>query len=566
MINLHPGLVLIAGGLFMLILPYKGRIAAGIAAPVIALWSTLQLDEQSALSYVFTDSITLELIKADRLGFVFALIFSIISLIAGIYSLNKEARGEKCAMLVYAGSSICVALAGDYTTLIVFWEIMALSSWFVVWSGGRRSSRLASYRYLVLHFLGGNMLLAGVIALYCQGITQVGAVTTDMGAAFWLILIGVGVNAAIVPLHTWIPDAYPEAGIEGTVYLGSFTTKVGIYCLIRMFAGTEFLLVFGVIMALFGAAMALIENDLRRLLSYHIISQLGYMVVALAAGGALGIDGASAHAFNNILYKATLLMCAGAVIRATGKRKITELGGLYRKMPVTAICFLIASFAISGVPFFNGFASKALVMEALTEGGHVVCYWLMTIASIGTWMSVALKINWFVFFGSGAADGAGERIQCEKTPWYMNLAMIIGAASCIVTGVLPKILYSILPYASDGHPFTMHHIMEYVALFIGSTLVFYLFRKIMAPHDMISLDFDWIYRKPLAWAVFGISGVLHSLFSFADLQVMRCVGTVKSVCGHKRAPHHQEEYAPVGVFMLGLITVCVICAVMAAMR
>lgn len=561
MINLHPGFILIAAGLLMLVLPYKARIAAGIIGPVFAVFSVIQLSEASSMVYRFTRDITLEFIKADRLAIVFALIFSIISLIAGIYSLKTENKGEKCAMLVYAGSSICVALAGDYISLVTFWELMALSSWFVVWSGKWKNTKRASYRYLALHFFGGNMLLAGVIVLYCKGITEVGALTPDMGIAFWLVLIGVGVNAALVPLHTWIPDAYPEAGIEGTVYLGSFTTKVGIYCLIRMFAGTEFLLVFGVIMALYGAAMALIENDLRRLLSYHIISQLGFMVVALAAGGALGIDGASAHAFNNILYKAALLMCAGAVIKATGKRKITELGGLYKKMPITAICFLIASFAISGMPFLNGFASKALIMEALTEGGYTLCHWLMTVASIGTWISVALKINWFVFFGPGADAESAEKLNCKKTPWYMNLAMVASALSCIITGVMPKLLYNTLPYASDGNPFTMHHILEYVALFIGSTAVFYIFRRIMAPHDMISLDFDWIYRKPLAYFVFGISKALHRFFSCSDLYAMKAIGTVKSVTGHKRPHKHREEYAPIGVFMLGMIVVITASAV-----
>ena len=556
MSNLHPGFILMASGILMLLLPYRGRIVLGVIAPALAIWSSLQLGAESSLNYAFTPDITLELIKADRLAICFVMIFAIITLIADIYALKTQSKTEKCAMLIYAGSSISVALAGDYISLIAFWEIMAVSSWFIVWSGKQPESRRASYRYLVLHFFGGNMLLAGVIALYCNGITQVGALTSDVGPAFWFILIGVGVNAAIVPLHTWVPDAYPEATVEGTIFLGSFTTKVGVYCLIRMFAGTELLLVAGVTMALYGAAMALIENDLRRLLSYHIISQLGYMVVALAAGGALGIDGAAAHAFNNILYKGTLLMCVGAVIKGTGKGKITELGGLYKVMPVTSLCFLLASFAISGIPLFNGFVSKALVMEALTEGGHTACYWLMTVASIGTWMSVALKINYFVFFG----PGSGEKHQVAPAPWYMNLAMITGAASCIITGVFPELLYRILPYSSSGNPFTLHHIMEYVALFLGSSVVFFGLRKIMAPHDMVSLDFDWFYRKPLAKVVFGISKVLHEFFKGWDVNVMRAVGGVKAVLAYNRPKHRQEEFMPVGVFMVGIIVVCVICA------
>lgn len=560
MTNLHPGLILVFAGLLMLVLPQRTRNAVAMVAPLIALLGALNLKETSSLVYEFTQDLGLELIKADRLAVVFVLIFVLITIVAGVYSLKSENRVEKCAMLVYAGSSICVTLAGDYITLVAFWEIMAISSWLVVWSGGRKNSKRVSFRYLVLHLFGGNMLLAGVIVLYCKGITQVGILTPDMGLAFWLVLIGVGVNAAMVPLHTWVPDAYPEATVEGTVYLCSFTTKVGIYCLIRMFAGTEFLIIVGVVMALFGAAMALIENDLRRLLSYHIISQLGYMVVALAIGGSLGIDGATAHAFNNIIYKATLIMCAGAVIKATKKRKITELGGLYKKMPVTAVCFLIASFAISGVPFFNGFASKALVMEAIAEGGYEICYWLMTIASIGTWLSIAMKINWFVFFGTGHPDEA-KNIKCEGIPWYMNFAMVVSALACIITGIWPNLLYDILPFASDGNPFTLEHIVEYVALFMGSTIVFYILRKIMAPHNMISLDFDWLYRKPLAYAVFGISKGVHSIFMAVDVKVMKGVGFVKAITGHKRAPKMREEYAPTSVFMLSMVIVCVLLAI-----
>jgi len=145
------------------------------------------------------------------------------------------------------------------------------------------------------------------------------------GAGYWLVFIGVAVNAAIPPLHTWVADAYPESTPAGTVYMGSFTTKVAIYALIRLFAGTEWLVIVGGLMAVFGACMALIENDLRKLLSYHIVSQLGMMVAGLATGLAVGIDGAALHAAFNILYKGVLLMAAGAVFVATGKKKISEL-------------------------------------------------------------------------------------------------------------------------------------------------------------------------------------------------------------------------------------------------
>ena len=202
--------------------------------------------------------------------------------------------------------------------------------------------------------LGGNLLLAGIVIKLAQGSTLIEPLAGTGDAAYWLILAGVAVNAAIPPLNAWIADAYPESTMGGTVYMGSYTTKVGVFCLIKLFAGTELLLYFGVFMAVWGVCRAVLENDLRRLLAYHIISQVGYMIASLAIGGETGIDGASAHAFNHILYKGTLLMCAGAVIKVTGKRKISQLGGLASKMPVTAICFLISSMAIAGFPLLNG--------------------------------------------------------------------------------------------------------------------------------------------------------------------------------------------------------------------
>lgn len=214
--------------------------------------------------------------------------------------------------------------------MLLFWEDHAIASWLVVIATAYGSCVKAGFRYLLMHMLGGNLLLVGIVLKISGGSFDVTCLTDSEAAAYWLMLAGTAVNAAIPPLHAWMPDAYPESTLGGTVYLGTYTTKVGIYTLIRLFAGAELLLYFGVFMALFGALMALLENDLRRLFSYHIISQLGYMVVSLALGTALGIDGAVAHVFGNIVYKGTLFMCAGVIIAATGKRKITEMGGLAR--------------------------------------------------------------------------------------------------------------------------------------------------------------------------------------------------------------------------------------------
>lgn len=556
--SLHPGLILILTGIIAFVLPQKARQMAALVGPVLALWAVLQLDREAAMDFAFFGDVTMELLHVDMLAKAFGLIFCIVALLAGIYSFDAEDRGEKAAALIYAGSSIGVVFAGDWISLICFWEVMAVASWYLVWVGRTQKAKRASYRYLVMHFFGGNMLLAGAIVLCVDGHFNLGLLTGQTGAGYWLVFIGVAVNAAIPPLHTWVADAYPESTPAGTVYMGSFTTKVAIYALIRLFAGTEWLIVVGGLMAVFGACMALIENDLRKLLSYHIVSQLGMMVAGLATGLPAGVDGAALHAAFNILYKGVLLMAAGAVFVATGKRKISELGGLYKKMPLTAVCFLIASLSIAGMPFLNGFVSKGLIMEALHD--YTIGYWLVMLAGIGTWLSITMKMNYFVFFGK-----TDNEVVCDKVPVYMNLAMVMGAALCVITGVLPGLGYNLMPYQTIGHPFTAHHILEYIGIFIGATIPFALLIRKMAPHDNLSLDFDWIYRKPLAYAVFGLSKRIHSVFVCCEKMaggvtdiIKRLLNDPAQVLYNATHWHKDEEEVPIGNFVWIFLLFCIV--------
>ena len=557
----HPGLILMATGLAVLVLPERLRRWTAFFGPLAALAAMLSLEFSASLSYRFTADITLELLRVDSLSWLFGLVFCVIAVLAGLYSLRTECRGEKGASLIYAGSSICVVFAGDWISLICFWEIMAVSSCCLVWAGKSHQARRASYRYLVMHFFGGNMLLAGAMLLYTGAGFQIEPLTGGSGWAYWLIFLGVAVNGAVPPLHTWVPDAYPQSTPAGTVYMGSYTTKVAIYAFIRLFAGTEWLVLAGALMAVFGVCMALIENDLRRLLSYHIVSQLGMMVSALGTGLATGIDGAALHAVFNILYKGVLLMGAGAVFLATGKRKITELGGLYREMPLTAFCFLIGSLAIAGMPPLNGFVSKALIMEALKDGGFTAAYWLVMLAGIGTWLSITLKINYFVFFGGRK----GETRVCRKVPLGMQAAMVICAALCLLTGVFPELTYSLSPEGSAGHPYTAEHVAEYIGMFVGATAAFFILRGKMAPHDRLTLDFDWFYRRPLSFAVFGLSRLTAGAFSRVEQSAENFVRVVKllpnspgKVFSSFRRWQKEEDNMPVGEFMQTFILFCII--------
>lgn len=517
---LQPGLILIISGLLLLLLPAALRRAVQIAGPLLTLAAVLFVlggTPESGASV----QLGAGLAESGALTAIFALIFALIALVAAIYNLHEKNRYELAVEAVYAGSSISVVFAEHWIGMLIFWELMAVASWLIVVSSRTVTARRAGFRYLLVHMLGGNLLLAGIVIKLSQGATAIEMLSGSMDAASWLILAGVAVNAAIPPLNAWIADAYPESTMGGTVYMGSYTTKVGVFCLIRLFAGTELLLYFGVFMAVYGVCMALIENDLRRLLSYHIVSQVGYMVAALAMGGELGVDGASAHAFNHILYKGTLLMCAGAVIKATGLRKITDLhrlGGLARVMPVTAVCFLISSLAIAGFPLLNGFVSKALIMNAAAGGGYHWAELLLLLASVGTFMSVTLKINYFVFFGrseSEDASPAGGALPGEASlPLNMKLAMIAGATACVVTGLFPGLVYGLTPFGSDGHPFTADHVTQYVGMFAGAALVFVMYIRHMEPAAKLTLDTDWLYRKPLKYAFWWLCGTVDGVRLF----------------------------------------------------
>lgn len=518
---LHPGLIMIAMGLLVMALPERLRRPAYIAAPLLALACSLQLNESSEMVYRISSKLSIDMISFDRLSLIFMTAFCIVSLIAAIYSAGSNNRFEMGFALMYAGSNMGVVLSGDVLSLIIFWELSAIASCYVVYARRTRKSTRAAFRYILVHGFGGNMLLVGIISYIAKYGMDITNITGAQDFTFWMIFIGVAVNAAVPPLNSWMPDAYPESTLGGTIYLASFTTKSAIYVMIRFFAGTEWLVYVGAFMAIYGILMALLENDLRRLFCYHIISQLGYIVASLAMGPGYGIDGAAAHTFNNIMYKGTLLMCAGAVLYATGRRKISELGGLGRQMPLTAVCFLIASFAISGMPFLNGFASKALVMHAVSEGGYELVSFLLTTASVGTWMSIALKINYFVFFGKPVSGKPFPAEELKPVPVNMKIGMVLGAAACTVTGVMPKLVYNLTPSMTDGHPFTVEHIVEYLVLFAGGTVIFFLFISKMKVHDQLSLDFDWFYRVALDRFILWISTSIHKLFIFFDKIVLR---------------------------------------------
>ncbi len=504
MIEFHPGLILLLGALLVLLFPQK-RIRQGIMvlAPSLALLAVFGLKPGTVWTYPFINNMNLMLLKVDDLSLVFAFIFSLIALIGNIYALQVKKSGESAAGLAYAGAALGVVFAGDWVSLIFFWELMAATSVFLIWYRKTRQAIFAGLRYLLVHFLGGNLLLAGILLKVLNGQTEVTALTGTNDAAFWLILFGIAINAAIPPLHAWLTDAYPEATITGSVFLGAFTTKVAVYALVRLFPGTGLLVWAGVIMAFYGIIFALIENDIRRLLAYHIISQVGYMVAAVGMGTALALNGAVAHAFNNILYKSLLFMGVGAVIYATGREKLTELGGLYRKMPVVTSLFMVGALAISGFPLLNGFISKSMVVSAATGHGLPGAELLLYLAGVGTFLCICLKLSYYIFFTPE------QGIEVKKVPVNMTVAMGLLAFFCLLYGVRPALMG--LPFAAVYEAYTLDHVISTMQLLIAALVGFWFFIPKMGGEATISLDTDWFYRRPMMTLIWGLVGIVRSI-------------------------------------------------------
>jgi multicomponent Na+:H+ antiporter subunit D len=499
---LHPVLPFAVAALVAPWVGVTARRLLSLAAPAVALASLAMLPGGATytLDALGHDWI---LLRADPLATVFATAFILYALMAGVFAWHDTGAGPKAMSLVLAGAGTGVVLAGDLLTLFFFWEWLTVASLFLIWFGNTQRSWDAGFRYLIFHLAGAIVMLTGILMLLGQGVTVFEAMPTGTTASY-LVLAGMVVNAAVPPLHAWLSDAYPEASIYGTVFLSAFTTKSAVYALVRGFPGLELLVWAGVVMALFGVFYAVMENDIRRLLSYHIISQVGYMVTGIGLGTALSLNGTSAHAFSHIFYKGLLMMSAGAVIYATGRGKLSELGHLARPLRWTLVLMMIGAFSISGAPLFSGFVSKSMIVSAAAYSERAPVELLLLVVSMGTFLSVALKMPWFTFAG---VDRGAKVLRPVPASMYIGMGM--AALVCFVTGVLPgATLYRLLPFDAVYHPFTGHHFVEVLQVMAGTALGFWLLRAYLVGKAKTTLDTDYLYRRPLAWLVFGAGDAL----------------------------------------------------------
>lgn len=473
------------------ILPFlNGRIKQifVLITPVIAFISVLTMTAGNHFIVNFLDY-KLILVRVDKLSMAFGFVFTIAALIGMVFALHLKERAQHVAAFLYAGSALGVIFAGDYLTLFFFWEVMAVASTYLIWATRSIAAQRAGFKYLLMHLFGGLLLLTGIL-LYVNKTGLIGFNYLGLKDTYsYLILLGFALNAAIPPLSAWLSDAYPEATITGVVFLSAFTTKTAVYVLARAFPGAEVLMWAGAIMAFYGVFFATLANDIRRILAYHIISQVGFMVAGIGIGTTLAINGAVAHAFVQIVCKGLLFMGSGTVLYATGKSKLSELGGLYKSMPAAFYLYMIGALSISAFPLFSAFVSKSMIVSAAGKE-HLLFVWvILTICSAGTFLSTGLKLPYFTWFGKDA------NLEVKKTPVNMLIAMGLASAVSIIIGVYPASLYNLLPFEVEYVPYTAEHVVSSLQFLFFTGLGFILLKNHLAGEPYIVLDTDWFYRK-----------------------------------------------------------------------
>ncbi len=498
---LPPAITLLVGAL--LIGPTRGfvRTLVILATPLLTTLAIWQVPDGVVFEIGFL-GYQIEPIEGSPLRRLFATVFALMAFLGGLFAFRQSRWHELAAAYAYASGAIGVSFAGDLITLFVYWEIMALFSTLVVWCGGSAEARAAGIRYAIMHLLGGVILKVGIIgvAMTSGSVDIRPMLATDIFT--WLMLIGVLVNAAAPPVSAWLSDAYPNASPTGSVFLSAFTTKTAVLTLILLFPGESVLIGVGLFMVMYGIIYALLENDIRRILAFSIVNQVGFMVCAVGIGTEMALNGAAAHAFAHIIYKALLFMSAGVVVYRTGMNRCTDVGGLFRTMPLTAVCGIIGALAISSFPLTSGFTTKTLISQAALDEALTAVYFLLTAASAGVFLHAGIKFPWFVFYQRDSG------LRPKDAPWNMGAAMVACASICILLGVAPGLLYQYLPYPVDYIAYSPGKVLFYLQLLLFSGLAFFLLLPLMKRTLTISLDADWLWRVLLFRTASGIYAVI----------------------------------------------------------
>ncbi|MBR0130601.1 MAG: hypothetical protein IJM08_04815 [Firmicutes bacterium] len=462
--------------------------------------------------------------EVDALSLFFALLVVTTFWLSGLYSIgymkNDHHLGHYYTLyLMLSGSVLGLVMTGDIFNLFVMVEIMTFAS--VALTAFRNASEGAlegAFKYLVIGSMGSSFTLTGIAMLYAEchtlNMAQIasilaGGLSPTSIAAFGLIIAGFGVKSYMVPFHTPAADAYTVAPTSISMIFSGMVNKAGVYGMIRMIyivframdKGTvqQMLAIFGAVTMFLGVTMALAQHEFKRLLAFHSISQIGYVITAVSLGSALGLTGGLFHAMNHTLFKGLLFLTAGAVLQATGTTNLDRLGGLSKKMPHTTICFLVGAGAISGLPPFNGFASKWIIYQAIytkaVESGkfvYVLCTICALVVSVMTLASF-IKVTQAVFFGQLHK----EHENVTEAPFTMRLPMYIMALLCTASGIFYDFVNKYLLHPAANAAL---NISKYIDYMMGPG-----YAANAGVKDLAVEPVAFSYWNPLVWLVlFGV--------------------------------------------------------------
>jgi len=493
------------------------------------------------------------LMRVDLLSLLFGYLFHLAAFIAVIFALHVRDTTQHVASMLYAGSALGAVFAGDLITLFIFWELLAITSAFLIWARRTERAIRSGMRYLVIQVSSGLLLLAGALLHYYQ----TGSLAFDFiglqGLSGWLIFLAFGIKCAFPLLHNWLTDAYPEATPTGTVFLSVFTTKVAVYALARGFPGTELLIYIGAVMTCFPIFFAVIENDLRRVLAYSMINQIGFMVCGVGIGTALALNGAVAHAFNDVLFKGLLFMSMGAVLYRAGNTNGSDLGGLYKSMPKTTLLCIVGACSISAFPLFSGFVSKSMIMTAMIQEGYDYLWLMLLFASAGVFHHAGIKIPYFAFFAKDSG------IRTQEAPLNMLIAMSIAAVLCIFIGSQPQTLYALLPWEVEYWPYDTTHVLSQLQLLLFSALAFvWLNKQGLYPPELhaVNIDAEWLYRKLLPNTAIRVKNMSQRIGSGITYATRTSLKDVAKTMGSTRiARLHLATSWPTGSMVLWIAVI-----------
>jgi multicomponent Na+:H+ antiporter subunit D len=394
-------------------------------------------------------------LRHDAFTSLMLLTVNAVALAAGVYSVAYMHRYTakhhyySLFLLLVAGMN-GVVLAGDLFNLYVFLEVAAVASYALVAFGGEAEQFEASFKYAVLGSLSSTVILIGIAAVYAVtgtlNLAHIAARIAEIGSgaavlfALGLFVCGFGLKCALAPFHAWLPDAHPAAPAPISALLSGVLVKaIGIYVIARLFfnvlgsdeASLGVLRALGVLSMVVGGLLATAQSDIKRLLAYSSVGQVGYIVLALGLATPLGVVGALYHLLNHACFKSLLFLNAGAVERATGSRDLNRLGGLERVLPVTGVTSLVGSLAVAGIPPFNGFFSKLIIVVACVQAGHPLLAATAVAMSVVT-LAYQLKVQRRAFAGEpppGPEPRGGE-------PASMAIAMLVLGAGCVALSAL----------------------------------------------------------------------------------------------------------------------------------